>query len=188
VGTILWRVVYWAWVVSEVVVIVVTRTRRSSGTVRDRGSMLVLWVVIFSSISAGCWYGAVHRPTIFGGASWVRTASLGILVAGVAVRWTAIVSLGRAFSVNVAIHAGQKLYRKGLFAVVRHPSYTGMMIIFAAIGVRTENWIALGMILAPSFAALLYRMHVEEEALRGAFGAEYVEYSRETKRLVPGIY
>jgi protein-S-isoprenylcysteine O-methyltransferase Ste14 len=75
-----------------------------------------------------------------------------------------------------------------LFAVVRHPSYTGMLIIFAAIGVRTENWIALAIILAPSFATLLYRIHVEETALTEAFGAEYAEYSRETKRLVPGIY
>jgi protein-S-isoprenylcysteine O-methyltransferase Ste14 len=29
---------------------------------------------------------------------------------------------------------------------------------------------------------------VEEDALTGAFGDEYVEYSRTTKRLIPGIY
>jgi protein-S-isoprenylcysteine O-methyltransferase Ste14 len=184
----IWSEVYWAWVISELVVIVVTRTRRSSGTVRDRGSILVLWVVIFSSITAGSWYGAVHTPTIFGGAGWVKKASVAILVAGVAVRWTAIVSLGRAFSVNVAIHEGQRLYRKRLFAAVRHPSYTGMLIIFAAIGVRTMSWIGLGMILLPSFAALLYRIHVEEEALTEAFGEQYLVYSRTAKRFVPGIY
>jgi protein-S-isoprenylcysteine O-methyltransferase Ste14 len=37
-------------------------------------------------------------------------------------------------------------------------------------------------------AALLYRIHVEEIALTGAFGEDYVEYSRVTKRLIPGIY
>jgi protein-S-isoprenylcysteine O-methyltransferase Ste14 len=42
-------------------------------------------------------------------------------------------------------------------------------------------------VIAPG-AALLYRIHVEERALRGAFGEEYVAYSRVTKRLVPGIY
>ena len=40
----------------------------------------------------------------------------------------------------------------------------------------------------PERAALLYRIHVEEAALTGAFGQEYVEYSRTTKRLIPGIY
>jgi protein-S-isoprenylcysteine O-methyltransferase Ste14 len=29
---------------------------------------------------------------------------------------------------------------------------------------------------------------VEEAALRAHFGEEYIQYSRETKRLVPGIY
>ena len=186
--SIVWRILYWAWVVSEVVVAVATRTRTSSGTVRDRGSMLLLWVVIFTSISAGSWYGAVHAPTMFGGAAWVKTAALAMLAAGVAVRWTAIMSLGRAFSVNVAIHAGQTLYRRGLFAVVRHPSYTGMLMIFAALGVWTENWWSVGMIVAPPFVALLYRIRVEEAVLTEAFGAEYVEYRRATWRLVPGIY
>jgi protein-S-isoprenylcysteine O-methyltransferase Ste14 len=35
---------------------------------------------------------------------------------------------------------------------------------------------------------VLYRIHVEEQALVGAFGDEYVEYSRTTKRLIPGVY
>jgi protein-S-isoprenylcysteine O-methyltransferase Ste14 len=42
--------------------------------------------------------------------------------------------------------------------------------------------------LLPTGAALLYRIHVEEQALHGAFGEEYAEYSRVTKRLIPGVY
>jgi protein-S-isoprenylcysteine O-methyltransferase Ste14 len=42
--------------------------------------------------------------------------------------------------------------------------------------------------MVPPFAALLYRIHVEEAALTGAFGEQYTDYSRTTKRLVPGIY
>jgi protein-S-isoprenylcysteine O-methyltransferase Ste14 len=37
-------------------------------------------------------------------------------------------------------------------------------------------------------AALLYRISVEERALTEAFGLEYLQYSQETKRLIPGIY
>ena len=184
----LWKILYWAWIASEVVVAVVTRTRRSSGTVRDRGSITLLWVVFTWSIGLGSWYSAVHPQTMFGGAHWVKTASVVILAAGLAIRWTSILSLGRAFSVNVAIHADQKLYRKGLYSLVRHPSYTGMLVLFAAIGVRMQNWVSLAIVLIPSFAALLYRIHVEETALGQAFGQEYAEYSRATKRLVPGIY
>lgn len=184
----LWKILNWAWIVSELIVIVVTRTRRSKGGVHDRGSILVLWFVISWAIGVGSWYGAVHAHTMFGGAHWVKTASVGILAAGLAIRWTSILSLGRAFSVNVAIHADQKLYRKGLYSLVRHPSYTGMLVLFAAMGARTQNWVALAIVMIPSFAALLYRMHVEEQALTNAFGARYEDYRRTTKRLVPWIY
>jgi protein-S-isoprenylcysteine O-methyltransferase Ste14 len=175
-------------VVTEVLLVVVTRTRRSGGSVRDRGSIFVLWIVIFGSIWIGSWYGETHRHTIFGGVHGVRIVSVAMLAAGLAVRWASILSLGRAFSVNVAIRTHQKLNRRGLFALVRHPSYTGMMVIFAAIGIRMQNWIALAILVIPPLLALLYRMHVEEGALGHAFGEEYEEYSRSTKRLIPGVY
>lgn len=185
---IVWVTLYWGWCASEVLLVVVTRTRKGGGKVRDRGSMLLLWVVIFASIWTGSVYGYTHPHTMFGGAQWLRPVSVGMMAAGLAVRWTSILSLGRAFSVNVAIRSGQKLYRSGLFAVVRHPSYTGMIIIFAAIGVRTRNWVALAILMIPTLAALLYRMRVEEAALGQAFGVDYEEYCRTTKRLIPGIY
>jgi protein-S-isoprenylcysteine O-methyltransferase Ste14 len=37
-------------------------------------------------------------------------------------------------------------------------------------------------------AALLYRIHVEEIALYEAFGPQYGEYCRITRRLIPGVY
>ncbi len=150
--------------------------------------MLVLWVVIFSSITLSIWYGETHGPNMPVSLGWMRALALGIFAAGLAIRWTAIVQLGRSFSVNVAIRADHTLHRTGLFAIVRHPSYTGMMILFAAIGIRTGNWIAIGLVLIPTAAAVLYRIHVEETALARAFGTEYGEYSRATKRLIPGLY
>jgi protein-S-isoprenylcysteine O-methyltransferase Ste14 len=53
---------------------------------------------------------------------------------------------------------------------------------------RTRNWVALAILVTPTFVALLYRMRVEEEALNRAFGVDYEEYSRTTKRLLPGVY
>ena len=71
---------------------------------------------------------------------------------------------------------------------MRHPSYTGMLLIFLAIGLNTKNWLGLAIIVLLPMAALLYRIHVEEQALQGAFGREYAEYSQRTKRLIPGVY
>jgi protein-S-isoprenylcysteine O-methyltransferase Ste14 len=184
----LWKILDWTWIASEVAILAATRTRHSSGNVRDRGSLLILWPVIIVSITAGSWIGEAHAPTMFGGARWVRTTSLGILIVGLIIRWVAIVTLGKSFSANVAIHATQTVHKTGLFRFVRHPSYSGLMLIFVAVGLHTRNWLGFAITLVPATAALLYRIHVEEAALRQAFGQEYIDYSRATKRLIPGIY
>jgi protein-S-isoprenylcysteine O-methyltransferase Ste14 len=110
------------------------------------------------------------------------------MVAGLAIRWTAILSLGASFSTNVAIHSRHTLRTNGLYRWMRHPSYTGMLLIFAAVGLYQRNWISLAILLIFPTAALIYRIHVEELALTEAFGSQYVDYSKSTRRLLPGIY
>lgn len=176
------------WVAAEVAVLLLTHTRRSQGSLNDRGSLLLLFPAITMSIWLGGSYGDSHPHTLFGGTHWVILAALIILIAGLLVRWTAILSLGRAFSVNVAIQTGQTVKQNGLYRFVRHPSYTGSLLCFLAFGLSTRNWIALLLVVAPVSAAFLYRMHIEEAALTNAFGTEYTAYSAATKRLIPGVY
>jgi protein-S-isoprenylcysteine O-methyltransferase Ste14 len=88
----------------------------------------------------------------------------------------------------VAIRDKQALYRSGLYSVVRHPSYSGLLIIFMAVAIAEHNWLSAAIVLIFPTAALLYRIHVEEIALNEAFGAAYATYSASTKRLIPGIY
>jgi len=186
--SILFKYLFWAWTASEVLILVVTRTGRKSGQIKDRGSLLILWPVIFCSVWFAEWYGDTHDHNLLVGAHWLKDVALSLLVVGLVVRWTAILTLGTSFSANVAIHATQTLNRSGLYRWVRHPSYSGMLLIFAAIGLATRNWVSLAVMLICPTAALLYRIHVEEIALNQAFGADYADYSKSTKRLIPGIY
>jgi protein-S-isoprenylcysteine O-methyltransferase Ste14 len=110
------------------------------------------------------------------------------MMGGLLVRIIAIITLGRSFTVNVATHASQSVQRSGLYRVVRHPSYLGLEICFLAVGLHTGNWACLALMLIAPTLAVLYRIHIEEQALLGAFGAEYADYSRTTKRLIPGVY
>lgn len=186
--SILWQCFYWTWFASEVFIAIATRTRNTTGNVRDRGTIYLLWVVIATSITAGMWLSGAQGSNLPSGAHWLRPVSLGMLALGLVLRWTAIATLGKSFSSNVAIHATQRVKRDGLYRWMRHPSYTGLLLCLYAVGVHTRNWISMLVIALPTTAALLYRIHVEEIALRDHFGREYVDYSRETKRLVPGIY
>jgi protein-S-isoprenylcysteine O-methyltransferase Ste14 len=178
----------YVWTASEIYIAIATRTRRSSGQVRDRGSMLILWVTIVGSITAAEFVRKMTSFPIFPGFHELRLVAVLLMVAGLALRWTAFISLGKAFSANVAIRDTQALNRSGLYGLVRHPSYSGLLLIFLAIALAEKNWLSAAIVFIFPAAALLYRIHVEEAALHEAFGVQYVEYSRATKRLIPGIY
>jgi protein-S-isoprenylcysteine O-methyltransferase Ste14 len=187
--TVFW-VLYAAWVVTELWVVTVTRTKRGGneergGSVQDKGSLRVLWLTIFGSITVGEFLGPNVAATRMHVSPWLV---VGLMAVGLAVRWSAIHTLGKAFSANVAIHATQRLNTSGLFRYARHPSYTGLLVILVAMGLSTRNWLSLVIMVVGPFLALSYRIKVEEVALTGAFGEEYVEYSRRTKRLVPFVY
>ena len=72
--------------------------------------------------------------------------------------------------------------------MVRHPSYTGVLLAFAGFALTLGNWAALLVILLPISAAFVHRVNVEEDALSRALGPRYTDYMRRTKRLVPSVY
>jgi protein-S-isoprenylcysteine O-methyltransferase Ste14 len=183
-----WKILVYSWGASELLLGLATRTRRSGGAVKDRGSLIVLWVTIFLAIFAAEWIHAAMPYNIFGGAHWLVIVAIVVLPAGIAFRATAILSLGKAFSPNVAIRTNQTIYRGGLYRYLRHPAYTGSLLAFLGLGIELRNWIAFCALFVPITAAFLYRIHVEEIALNEAFGAEYASYTQQTKRLIPGIY
>jgi len=176
------------WGTGEILIALFTTTRENKGRIQDRGTQIILWVVIIASFKADEWMHRFLPVDMPGSHSWLRPAALAILALGLTVRVTAIAMLGRAFSANVAMRAGQALRQTGLYAVVRHPSYLGLELILLACALHARTWACFAVVLVPPTLALLYRIHVEETALHLAFGDEYANYSRRTKRLIPGIY
>jgi protein-S-isoprenylcysteine O-methyltransferase Ste14 len=176
------------WGVGEILLIVLTQTRPGEGRIQDRGSQIILLVVIVASFRIDDWMHKFFPVDMPGSYSWLLPAALGILILGLVVRAVAIVTLGRAFSTNVATREGQGLERSGLYTLVRHPSYLGLELILLAFALHSRTWACFAVALVPPTLAVLYRIHVEETALRQAFGADYEDYSRTTKRLIPGVY
>ena len=181
------RAVALLWPVAEVGLVLAARAKHSRAEVRDRGSLVLLWMVIAGSVTAGSMLRVrAARMSLPAQSAWI--ISLVLLVGGLAIRATAIITLGRFFTSNVAIHAGHQIVRTGLHRYIRHPSYTGALLAFAGLGFFFRNWFSMGIILVPVTAAFMYRIHVEEAALVAAFGHEYIDYRGSTKRLLPGVY
>jgi protein-S-isoprenylcysteine O-methyltransferase Ste14 len=176
-----------AWGLSEIVLSIVRRSRGGNSTSRDRGSLGLLTATIYPSVilAVVCANLPVAR---YGVTLPVAIVALSLFAIGIVLRWTAIITLGRYFTVNVAIHEGHRIVDRGLYRWIRHPSYTGALLSFLGFSVAMGSWISLALMTIPIGAAFLYRMRVEEEALVGAFGEDYVRYMARTKRLVPGVY
>ncbi|PWT93691.1 MAG: protein-S-isoprenylcysteine methyltransferase [Blastocatellia bacterium] len=111
-----------------------------------------------------------------------------VLLVGIVIRWTAIHNLGQYFTGTVLIKNDHTLIRGGLYRYVRHPAYTGTLIAHLGLGLAFSNWISLLFSSIPYALATAYRIHVEEQALRETFDDEYVEYAKQTKRLIPGFF
>ena len=176
------------WVVGEILIALITTTGWGQGKIQDRGTQIILWIVIIASFKIDEWMHRFFPVDMPGSYSWLRPVAIGIFILGLGVRAVAVVSLGRAFSANVAVRAGQRLKRSGLYALVRHPSYLGLELILLACALHSRTWACFAVAFVPPTLAVLYRIHVEEIALRLAFGAEYEDYSCSTKRLIPGVY
>jgi protein-S-isoprenylcysteine O-methyltransferase Ste14 len=148
----------------------------------------VLWDVSNALEPIGMALGFLGVGRMRGAGPFVGWAGLALLVAGVAVRWRAIHTLGKFFTGTVLIREDHRLLRKGLYRHVRHPAYTGTLVAHLGLGLSFSNWYSLAFGLVPYAVAAGYRIRVEERALREAFGEEYEAYARATKRLIPKVY
>ena len=173
---------------SEVLLSITRRGRSKTGEKQDRSTLRVIWIVIIASVTAGVFVAGNWRAGALPYGRVFEVAGVVLFALGLLLRWWAIVTLGRFFTVDVVIEKDHEVVERGPFRVVRHPSYTGVLLAFVGFALTLRNWGAILVVLVPIFAAFVRRMQVEEEALRGALGQRYADYMKRTKRLVPGVY
>ena len=176
------------YLISEVLLTITRRSRSRTGTKQDRSTLGVIWMVIMVSIAAGVYVAARWPAEALPHGQMFALAGVFLFVAGLLLRWWAIITLGRFFTVDVTIEKDHELVERGPFRVVRHPSYTGVLLAFVGFALSLRNWAAMLIMLLPIFAAFIRRMNVEEDALSRALGSRYTDYMRRTKRLVPFVY
>ena len=178
-----------AWAAFEFWLLLRDRAAGTGSTARDRGTrrLLVLsWLaaVAIALLATGAWRS---RPVAALG-GWALPAGLAVMWTGVALRVWAVAVLGSAFRTTVEVDTGQAVVDRGPYRFVRHPSYSGLLIIAAGTGLALGSWLSLAALALLPLAALLRRIAVEEAALAEVHGQPYLTYTERTKRLLPGIW
>jgi protein-S-isoprenylcysteine O-methyltransferase Ste14 len=108
--------------------------------------------------------------------------------AGIALRWWAKRTLGRFFVGAVVIQEGHHVVSGGPYAILRHPGYAGSMLALIGFGVATANVASIAAFTLTAFGVFVRTISIEERVLRAELGDPYLEYSRRTARLVPGLW
>jgi protein-S-isoprenylcysteine O-methyltransferase Ste14 len=184
-GLLIFDTSYSIWIISELfgaVLIPRLRQRGATRVRRDRGSGALVILTVFISISIAFAFGYAGVGML---PDWIFYLGIFLMFLGVIVRQWAIAILGRFFSLTVQIAEDHKVVERGPYRLVRHPSYTGVLITFIGLGLAVQSWGALLVLLGVFSLSFGYRMWVEERTLLSELGQDYASYMKRTKRLIP---
>jgi len=187
-GEPLYVATFWAafvlWNASEL--FLNTKRRSAPADTRDRGSFRFLFLIL------GVAFSLDFAFTLLLPAAAITSATrsifaLGIccVLTGTVLRWYAVATLGRYFTVNVATQAAQPVIDAGPYRYIRHPAYAGSLLALIGFALALGNWAGVLAMLILTGGAFGYRIAVEEAALLSALGEPYARYMRRTSRLIP---
>jgi protein-S-isoprenylcysteine O-methyltransferase Ste14 len=182
---VLWSVV---WIGTAVIELSGAGRRRAEATKRDRGSQIVIRVCAIPAVLL-----MIFSPKIAPGAEIHQAlaaaiAGIAIFAAGEGLRMWAKATLGRYFTYSVQTSTDQPVITAGPYRFVRHPSYTGILLIAIGGGLVWGNWLGVAFITSGALAGLVYRINVEEKALSLDLGERYRAYAEHHKRLIPFVW
>jgi len=186
-GLVLFDFSFFVWIASEIFgAALVPRLRRRGVTrvKRDRGSRALITVTVLLSTLIAFYFGYSGVGVL---PDWIFYVGIFLMFLGVLVRQYAIAILGGFFSLTVQIAEDHKVVDKGPYRLVRHPSYTGVLITFTGLGLAVQSLGALLILLLFFGISFGYRMSVEERTLLSGLGSAYASYMKRTKRLVPFV-
>ena len=170
--------------------ILLNRLLRSTSTDqpgKDKNSITLIWVTIPAAIFAAVFLAHNTPFQLYHNVNFVGVG-VALIFLGIALRFLAIYTLGRFFTVDVTIRQGHALKQDGFYRYLRHPSYAASLLSFIGMGYTFNNWLSLLVLVAAVLAAFSYRIKVEERALIQHFGAEYLSYKKTTSALVPFVW
>jgi protein-S-isoprenylcysteine O-methyltransferase Ste14 len=160
----------------------------SPGVREDRGNRWIfapLAVIGVLSAYLPAYTDRLDVWTIDGDAT--RWLGLALFTVGGVLRIWPVFVLGRRFSGLVAIQPGHTLVTSGIYGIIRHPSYLGLLV--GALGWSLAFRSVVGVLLMVlTVPVILSRIRAEEALLHTQFGAEYDAFRARTSRLIPGIY
>lgn len=165
----------------------IARSKPMPGEKADRGSMPLIMMSGWIGMMAAFLCARIPSFILVRGQKIWFALGIVVLLLGAWLRRHCFRILGRFFTGNVKVVEGQTVIEQGAYRWIRHPSYTGGILLYLGIGLALTNWLSVLILMTVSIFSYLYRVKVEERALQEALGQSYRDYMGRTKRFIPFV-
>ncbi|MBB3226874.1 protein-S-isoprenylcysteine O-methyltransferase Ste14 [Luteibacter sp. Sphag1AF] len=173
---------YWLWAARSAK----PAQQQESGAKR----LLMYWLpLIFAALLLGPseWFaGNILREQFVPHSTLVYSVGLALCVSGATLAILSRVMLGRNWSATVQLKQEHELITHGPYRWVRHPIYTGFLLLFLGNAFMVGDWRGL-LAVAIVLISFWRKLRLEETWLAAHFGQVYRDYQSHTKALIPGV-
>jgi protein-S-isoprenylcysteine O-methyltransferase Ste14 len=130
-------------------------------------------------------FGLIFTRGVFPPSPVLDWTAAALSVIGVSIAIWARVHLGRNWSPHPAVKEHHELVTSGPYAYVRHPIYTGAILMAFGTALTGSIW-GIGVFVITS-VLFVSRIGIEEQIMLGLFPDKYPEYQKKTKALIPFV-
>lgn len=160
------------------------RPRRGAPTAELAGSVgFVIALVLLVTAPIADLAGTARLAVL--DATWAAVAGVVLGVAGIALTLVAQLGMGDSWRIGVDGTQRTELVTTGVFAWVRNPIFTAMLIATVGLALLIPNAVSVAALVVLAAALEVQVRLVEEPYLAGIHGAAYERYRSATGRFLP---
>jgi protein-S-isoprenylcysteine O-methyltransferase len=154
----------------------------------DRGTATqIVWTVYFTQALGVLEALYLRYPGSFTWDTWSSFAIVSAFV-GMLFRAWAVRVLGVQFTWHIRASQEPELVTQGPYQLVRHPGYSGALLLYVGTLIVIHAWVAAALSLIGMLLAFSRRLKYEERQLERLFGGRYDAYRSATKGLIPYVW
>ena len=173
---------YWVWSAR--------RVKKPTQTEPFIKRFVAYWLPLLVAVlllGPGEWFGhTLLREQFVPHSTVVESIGLSLCIFGAALAIWSRHILGRNWSGTVQLKQDHELIERGPYRLIRHPIYSGLLLLFTGNAVMVGDWRGI-LAIAIVFASFWRKLRLEEQWLSGHFGETYRLYVQRTKALVPSV-
>ena len=174
------------WVAYWIVAARHTLTNQRTESLLTGASYRVLLVFGIILLAFPAYRLSPANPILWPQSAVTMAVGLGLAVIGLGIAVWARRHLGRYWSGRITLKVDHQVIQSGPYAFVRHPIYSG--ILLALLGTVISIGTARSCIaIVLMFLSFVVKLTLEERWLCAHLGAEYQEYRRRVKALIPCV-